>query len=136
MPNNSPFREGTCPHCGNMYASVDKHIERQHLSTPTTSSTDDTQIRKIVVNRLSLLQVDGKATITQADEAQLEHYADEVMALIVQDREARERKTLETVAAMTGGGSSAQEALDTIKFYAHNKLFAINNPIPDSKAKA
>lgn len=106
-------------------------------STPTTSSTAD-ELRDKVYDFLTGYGVRDPAVKERMGlgDYSLNQALTGIMALIVQDREARERKTLETVAAMTGGGSSAQEALDTIKFYAHNKLFAINNPIPDSKAKA
>lgn len=60
-----------------------------------------------------------------------------IMQLITKEAERiageRDRKTLETVAAMTGGGSSAQAALDTIQFYCHNKLLVLNDKLPKEK---
>jgi len=36
---------------------------------------------------------------------------------------------------MTGGGSSAQEALDTIKFYTHNKLLVVKRRLTPPPSK-
>jgi hypothetical protein len=123
MPNNSPFREGTCPHCGNMYASVDKHIERQHLSTPTTSSTDD-ELRNFIKQRVTSIRQEDSSDYFPGKHVQA------IMDAVRQDREAREAVLKADIAHAIG----FCQGLGHPHTYLENRY--PNIAAPDSKAKA